>query len=72
MSIFDQANSLPIKEEIAALTGDMVAPEDQYCWLVCKLTSQAQYKDTTLRRLRLQLNPEIADFVEIIDSVGCM
>ena len=71
MSIFDQSNSLPIKEEIQALTGDMVAPESQYCWLVCKLTSQAQYKDTTLRQIRLQLNPEIADFVEIIDSVGC-
>ena len=53
MTIFDSASSLPIKEEIAALTGDMVAPEEQYCWLVCKLTSQAQHKDTTIGSLRL-------------------
>ena len=38
---------------------------------MCKLTSQAQYKDTTLKDLKLQLNPEVAEFVEIIDSVGC-
>lgn len=70
-SIFSQSNSLPIKEEISALNGNMVAPEEQYCWLVCKLTSQSQYKDTTIKNIRLQLNPEIAEFVEIMDSVGC-
>lgn len=54
-----------------ALTGNMVAPENQHCWLVCKLTSQAQFKDTTLKALKLQLNPEVAEFVEIVDSIGC-
>ena len=38
-SIFDQANLIPIKEEIQSLTGNMVAAEEQSCWLVCKLTS---------------------------------
>jgi len=71
MSIFDQPNSVPIKEEISALTGSMVAPEEQSCWLVCKLTSQAKFKDISIRNLNLQLNPEIADFVQIADSVGC-
>ena len=28
-------------------------------------------KDTTIKNLKLQLNPDIADFVEIVDSVGC-
>jgi hypothetical protein len=70
-SIFDLPNSVPIKEEISALTGDMVAPEEQSCWLVCKLTSQAMFKDISIRNLNLQLNPEIADFVQISDSVGC-
>ena len=49
----------------------MVAAEEQSCWLVCKLTSQAKYKDISIKNLNLQLNPEIADFVTIIDSVGC-
>ena len=70
-SIFDQQNSLPIKEEIAALTVEMVAPEEQYYWLVCKLTSQAKLKDTTIKNLNLQLIPDVADFVEIVDSVSC-
>ena len=70
-SIFQQGGSLPIKEEIAALTGSMVVTEEQSCWLVCKLTSQAKYKDLTLSNLKLQLNPEIADFIRIEESVGC-
>ena len=53
------------------MTGNMVAPEEQCCWLVCKLTSQSQYKDVTIKNIRLQLNPEIAEFVQILTSVGC-
>lgn len=49
----------------------MVAPEEQHCWLVCSLTSQAQYRDINLRNIRLHLNPEIADFIEVLDSQGC-
>lgn len=49
----------------------MVASEEQTCWMVCKLTSQAKYKDVTVKNLQLQLNPEVKDFVKIIDSVGC-
>lgn len=70
-SIFDQLNQLPINEEVRALTGNMIAPEEQTCWLVCSLSSQAQFRDATIRNLRLHLNPEITDFVEVIDTLGC-
>lgn len=49
----------------------MVASEEQTCWVVCRLTSQAKYRDVSIKNLNLQLNPEIADFVTIVDSVGC-
>lgn len=71
-SLLDKTvDHLAINEEVNALTGSMVAPEEQSSWLVCKLTSKAEYRDVTLRGLKLQINPEIADFVDIVDSVGC-
>ena len=69
--LFNKSNQLQLKEEVTALTGNMVASEEQCSWLVCKLTSQAQYRDVTIRDLQMQLNPEISDFIDIIDSVGC-
>ena len=38
---------------------------------MCRLTSQSLHKDLYLSNLKLALNPEFEDFVEIVDSIGC-
>ena len=35
------------------------------------MKSQSKYKDIRLGKVSLQLNPEISDSVEILDSLGC-
>ena len=49
----------------------MVTVQEQTCWLVCHMTSQSQHKDIYLRNLKLELNPEFEEFIEIVDSLGC-
>ena len=65
------AHNMPIQEQIDAISGHMIAAQEQTCWLVCKLTSQSMHKDLHLRNVKLALNPEFEEFIEIVDSIGC-
>ena len=64
-------NSVPVKDQIAAISGNMVATQEETCWLVCRLTSQSLHKDVYVGNLKLALNDKFEDFVEIVDSIGC-
>ena len=66
-----RGGTVNLRDQVNAVSSNMISVQEQVCWLVCRLTSQSMHKDLFVRDLELIVNPDLEDSIKIEECIGC-